>query len=140
MSKIPNIGVYEVLQSYPDDIRGKLFELRKMIYQTATRNPVIGEITETLKWGEPAYLTNETKSGSTIRLGWKPSQEAYYMMHFNCQTTLIDRFKRRYADLFRYDKNRSLVFHVNDVIIEQALCDCIEQALTYHLLKSQNDI
>jgi hypothetical protein len=31
--------------------------------------PGVGALHETLKWGQPAYLTPETRSGTTLRLG-----------------------------------------------------------------------
>jgi hypothetical protein len=47
-----------------------LLALRRVIFATAAATPGVGVLTETLKWGEPAHVTAETASGSTIRLGW----------------------------------------------------------------------
>ena len=63
-------SVAEVIKCYPDEIQLKILDIRKLIFELASDDKRIGRITETLKWNEPAYLTDETKSGSTIRLAW----------------------------------------------------------------------
>ena len=50
----------------------RLMTLRALIFDVAAKTDGVGALDETLKWGEPAYLTR-SKSGSTIRLGWKAS-------------------------------------------------------------------
>ena len=35
--------------------------LRQLIFETAAATEVVGELEETLKWGEPSYLTPKTK-------------------------------------------------------------------------------
>ena len=69
--------VREVYSSYPAVHKEKLLLLRELIFSIAKQNPEIDEIEETLKCGEPSYLT-KNKSGSTIRLTWhkKDTQSA----------------------------------------------------------------
>ena len=86
MKPFKNPKVAEIFKSYPPNARRKLMALRELIFITAAAAEGVGEIEETLKWGEPAYITTKTKSGSTIRLGWKPSNPGQYAMYFNCQT------------------------------------------------------
>src|SRR5688572_2535928 len=62
--------VQTAFQAFPPEVRHRLAEVRAMILDVAVDDPRIGTVTETLKWGEPAYLTKATGSGSTIRLGW----------------------------------------------------------------------
>ena len=57
---------------------------------------------ETLKWGEPAYLTEVTRSGSTIRLGWNRDATDDCAVLFNCRTTLVETFRERFPGAFRY--------------------------------------
>ncbi len=45
--------------------------LRQLVLDTAAALAEVGEVEETLKWGEPGYVT---KTGSIIRLGWKASR------------------------------------------------------------------
>jgi hypothetical protein len=62
--------------------------LRELIFDVAASTDGVGEIEETLRWGEPAYLTSQSKSGTTIRIGWKSSRPAEYAVFFHCQTDL----------------------------------------------------
>ena len=70
MVEIENWKVTEKFDSYPDHIRDRLLYLRRLILEAASELEDIGEIEETLKWGEPSYIT---KPGSTIRIDWKKS-------------------------------------------------------------------
>ena len=106
--------------------------LRKIILETAANTAEVGEIEETLKWGEPAYLTSQSGSGSTIRIDWKRSRPEEYAMYFNCKTNLVDTFRTMFPKDFKYEGNRALVFEANAPIPTDALRFCIAAALTYH--------
>ena len=128
--------VKKKFQSYPDAVRPKIEFLRQQIIDVASTLDGVGTIEETLKWGEPSYLTPVTKSGTTIRIDWKPKDPDHYSMYFNCKTTLVDTFKSLFPDTFRYQGNRAIVFGLNDKIPEQELRLCIAMALRYHLDKA----
>lgn len=130
-----NFEVENTFNSYPLNFRKKLLFLRQLIFDTAQKINCVGSLEETLKWGEPSYLTSQTKCGTTIRLAWKKSRPNQYAIYFNCKTTLIDTFKEIYGDLFRYVDNRSIIFYEDDPIPLKQLSDCIAMALTYHLGK-----
>lgn len=132
MSAIENIKVEEVFKQYPTHIQSKLLILRQFILDTAKETESVDHVEETLKWGEPSYIT---KKGSTIRLGWKQSSPDQYAMYFNCNTKLIDTFKEVYSDVFSYEGNRAIVFAVNDEIPVNEVKQCIALALTYHTRK-----
>jgi hypothetical protein len=127
-----NSDVAAIIDSYPKNIRSKLLFLRKLIYETASAIKEVGEIEETLKWGEPSYLTPKTKSGSTVRIAWKESQAQYYSIFFKCTADLVPAFKEQFPEKFRYGGNRSIDFHVEDEVPVEALKRCIAMALTYH--------
>ena len=124
-------AVAEVVAAYPPKIRTAVKKLRKLILQTAARTEGVGAITETLKWGEPAYLTNESRSGSTIRMGWKSARPGEYAMYFNCRTNLVDTFRTLFPEL-AFDGNRALIFQIGAELPEEPLRVCIAAALTYH--------
>ena len=109
--------------------------LRQLIFEVAADTEGVGELTETLKWGQPSYLTENTKSGSTIRIGKEKKTEGDYAIYFKCQTSLVSTFKDRYKSQFRYEGNRAIVFRQNDKIPVNELRQCIAMALTYHLRK-----
>ncbi len=103
-------------QSHPAHVRPKIAFLRELILDVASHCEGVGELEETLKWGEPAFLTPETKSGTTIRIDWKDKKPDQYSMYFNCRTTLIDSFKSLFPQAFQYEGNRAIVFGLNDVV------------------------
>ncbi len=126
-----------MFQAYPKAMRARLMFLRQLIFDTAAQTDGVGELQETLKWGEPAYLTPQTKSGSTIRIDWKKSAATQYAMFFHCQTTLVETFRSLFPNDFKFEGNRSLVFDKDDEIPVDALRYCIAMALTYHLKKAK---
>lgn len=133
MSEFKNKEVEKVFNNYPEEIREKLMLLRKLVLEIAEETDGIKLLEETLKWGEPSYLA---KGGSTIRMGWKKSNPAHYAMYFNCNTKLVDTFKERYKDKFKYEGNRAIVFHKNEIIPTNEVKQCILLALTYHSIKN----
>ena len=132
MVEIENYGAAEKFGTYPDKIRKKLLFLRKLILDTASELNDIDHVEETLKWGEPSYVT---KSGSTIRIDWKESSPKQYAMYFNCRTKLVETFKELYVDRFKFEGNRAIVFGENDEIPVNELKHCISLSLTYHRIK-----
>jgi len=141
MSKPKNTAnpeVAAVFDCYPEDIKSKLMLLRQLVLDVAAGTEGVGELEETLKWGQPSYLTSQTGSGSTIRIDRVASRVDEYAMYFHCQTTLVDTFKEMYRDRFRFEGNRSIIFHVKDRLPVDELRHCISIALTYHLDKKRN--
>ena len=135
MKAVTDVAVARKFASYPPKVRRKLLVLRRLILETAATTEGVGALQETLKWGEPAYVTAQTGSGSTVRIDWKKSDPAHYAMYFNCQTSLVATFRATFLDDFTYEGNRALVFDVNKAIPLRALKFCIAASLTYHLAK-----
>lgn len=132
MDKFNNPEVEEVFKSYPDNIRIKMLFLRQLVLETAKELDSVKIVEETIKWGEPSYLT---KSGSTIRMDWKKSKPEKYAMYFHCKTKLVDTFKELYKDKFEFDGNRAIIFNTNDRVPVNELKHCISLSLTYHDIK-----
>lgn len=132
MTPFTNHAVEQAFEAYPADARVALLALRELIFHTAATTEGVGAIEETLKWGEPAYLTSQSKSGSTVRLGWKKSAPQQVAMYFNCQATLVETFKTMFPRDFKFEGNRALVWRCSDVVASEALGFCIAMALTYH--------
>ncbi|AXQ27190.1 DUF1801 domain-containing protein [Solimonas sp. K1W22B-7] len=132
MKPFANPAVKEAFQAFPPDMRRKLLALRERVFRTAAATPGVGELEETLKWGEPAYVTR-SGSGSTIRLGWKKARPGEYALYFNCRTTLVSSFRALYPRDFRFEGNRALVFMPDEELPQEALASCITMALSYRL-------
>ena len=132
MPPLENSAVAQVFAGYPPKIRRKLLALRELIFDVAAATEGVGLLEESLKWGEPAYVTTQSKSGSTIRLGWKKSNPAQYAIYFNCQTNLVESFRTLFPGEFKFEGNRAIVFDDDQVVPRDAVCFCIAAALSYH--------
>jgi hypothetical protein len=125
--------VESTFTTYPPKAKEKVAYLRKLILEVAEEIG-INDLQETLKWGEPSYLT---KHGSTIRIDWKEKKPDQYAMYFKCTSKLIPSFQLAYGDLFNYETTRAIVFKLDDEVPEKELKQCIKAALRYHKVKNQ---
>lgn len=125
--------VASAFAGYPEPIRADLLRLRRLVLDSAAELEHVGPIEETLRWGQPSYLTTTSMSGSTIRLAPAPVDSHYdYGMYFICRTNLIESFKHMFGDKFTYEGTRGILFEVDQVIPEEELKECVAIALTYH--------
>jgi hypothetical protein len=128
-------AVEAAFAAYPKPLKPKLLALRRLILDTARATRGVGALEETLKWGQPSYLTPETKSGSTIRIDQVKSAANQYAVYFHCQTNLVETFRELYPNEFSYGGNRCIILNADDDVPEAALRHCVALALTYHLGK-----
>lgn len=126
-----DLMVKQKFASYPSDVYFQLMTIRALIYSTAEQTG-IDDLQETLKWGEPSYIS---QMGSTIRLDWKAKSPECYCLYFNCKTTLVETFKEIYGDLFSYDGNRAIIFTLGSEVPIKALAHCISMSLRYKKIK-----
>ena len=127
-----NPEVETVFNNYPDSARTKMLFLRKLVIETAKEIDEISELEETLKWGEPSYLT---KTGSTIRMDWKSKFPDQYAMYFQCTSRLIETFKMIFKNTFEFEGKRAIVFGLENETPVEELKYCIKAALIYHKVK-----
>ena len=120
--------------SYSPVIKKKLTHLRKLIIDTAEELDSITEIEETLKWGEPSYLT---KKGSTIRMDWKEKTPDQYQIYFKCTSKLVPTFREVFRDSLNYENNRAIIIGMKEKVPEKKIKKCIAAALQYHLVKEK---
>ena len=129
----PNVKA--VFDSYPAKMRAALLTLRETILSTAAETDGVGKLTETLKWGEPAYLPVKPGIGTTIRINALKGSTERYAMFVNCQTTLVANFRELYGDVFEFEGKRALILNASKKLPDKALRHCIALALTYHARK-----
>jgi Domain of unknown function (DU1801) len=134
-ARLTDPAVDAVFSAYPKPVKAKLLALRRLIFDTAGNTEGVGVLEETLKWGQPSYLTPETKSGSTIRIDRLKSSANQYAVYFHCQTDLVETFRNLYPTELSYGGNRSIILNAEDAIPEPELRHCVALALTYHLNK-----
>lgn len=125
---------------YPAPVQAQLFQIRDLIFAVATETDGVGPLTEMLKWGEPAYLTDVSRSGTTIRLGVSRSAPDHCAVFVNCQTTLIGTFRAHFADDFAFEGNRALIIPNAGDFPREPLALCLRAALTYHRQKTSHKI
>ena len=131
----PLDGVADVFASCPKAARPYLDELRALVFETAASTPGAGALEETLKWGQPSYLTHRPKSGTTIRLGWSENGDTVSLF-VHCQTSLVDTWRAHYGDALTFIGNREIAIPTDQSLPRAALQHCIAMALTYHLRKT----
>ena len=131
-------AVDAVFNAYPKPLKSKLLALRRLILDTAKKTEGVGALEETLKWGQPSYLTTSTKSGSTIWLDRVKASADQVALYFHCRTDLVATFRELYPKALTYAGNRAIIFNADDDIPEAALRHCVALALTYHLNKRKS--
>ncbi len=124
--------VETIFANYPDFVRDKMQHLRNLVIETAEETEGVPLLEETLKWGEPSFVT---KNGSTLRMDWKEKAPDQYAMYFQCTSRLVDTFRLVFDHKFQYEGKRAIVFQLNQKVPELELKECIKAALTYHQVK-----
>jgi hypothetical protein len=100
--------------------RKTLLALRDIILETAAAHPAIGELDESLKWGEPAYRPKRALTGTTVRLGVAP-------------TSLLATYRDLYPGVFGFEGDRALIVPAGDTLPAEAVSHRVSLALTYHM-------
>ncbi|WP_417617321.1 DUF1801 domain-containing protein [Parasphingorhabdus sp.] len=124
-------------EGLPEALTEKLLRLRGLILDIASADPDIGPLEETLKWGQAAFLTSASGSGTTVRIHRHKQSAETYALYVHCQTDLIERYQQLYSETLTFDGKRAVVFDVNDELPVDAVRHCITMALTYHLRKAR---
>ena len=132
MKRFADPAVAAVFEAYPAAMRRRLLALRALVFDVAAKTEGVGRLTETLKWGQPSYLTEETKSGTTVRIDRLKNADGY-ALYVHCQSGLVSTFRALYPDTFRYEGKRALLFDTEEGLPLPALRHCIGLALTHHL-------
>jgi hypothetical protein len=136
MRRFGDARVAALFKAYPPSVRARLMALRELVFDTAARTAGVGPLTETLKWGQPSYLTEETGSGTTVRLDRLKGGDGY-AVYFHCQSGLVGQFRELYPDTFSYEGKRAIVFDAGDRLPARELRHCIALALTHHSRKKK---
>lgn len=136
MRRFGDSRVASLFKAYPPALRARLMALRELLLDTAARTAGVGRLTETLKWGQPSYLTEETGSGTTVRIDRLKAGDGY-AVYFHCQSGLIGQFRELYPDTFRFDGRRAIVFGTGDRVPARELRHCLALALTHHSRKKK---
>ena len=118
--------------AFPADIKPKMDALRALVHEVAEEMEMVNHLHETLKWGEPAFVT---KTGSTLRMDWKAKQPEQYAMYFQCTSQLVPTFRFVFGEEMTFEGNRAVTFSLNAELPKDKVKQCIAAALTYHKVK-----
>lgn len=124
--------VNDKFNSYPEHVQNVMTPLRELIIETAHTIKGLDYLEETLKWGEPSYIT---KHGSTLRMDWKTKSPNQYALYFQCTSKLVSTFRLVYKNMLSFEGNRAIVLKLNEELPSEILKDCIKTTLTYHKVK-----
>jgi len=129
---ISDSKVVVIFNKYPKHVKKQMLHLRKLVLETASEIEGLEKLEETLKWGEPSYIT---KHGSTIRMDWKEKNPEQCAVYFQCTSRLVTTFKTIYKNEFTFEGSRAIIFKLSDDIPVSELKHCFALALTYHKVK-----
>lgn len=130
-----DISIESVMAGYPPKLRPTMKKLRKLVREVANSNADVGELVETLKWGQPSFLPKRPRIGTTVRMDAVSEDPARVALYFHCQTTLVETFRELYSGTLSFEGNRAIVLDASRPLPEAELRHCIEMALTYHKAK-----
>jgi hypothetical protein len=136
MRRFSSSDVQSVFKAYPPALHTKLMALRELVFETAAGTEGVGPLTETLKWGQPSYLTEGTGSGTTVRIDRLRGADGY-AVYFHCQSDLVGQFRELYPATFRYEGKRAIVFAAADRVPVRELRHCLALAFTHHSRKKK---
>jgi len=146
---VQSAAVQSVYDGMTAHHRAAALALRSVIFEIAQDDPRIGRVEETLKWGQPAYLTHAPKSGTTLRIAEvKVSGKAGALgLYVPCSTTLISDFGAEFGGAYTRDGTRGIIFAAPEfgqgngpddapgsgAAVPDAIARFIHKALVYHL-------
>ncbi|MDN4502943.1 DUF1801 domain-containing protein [Alteromonadaceae bacterium BrNp21-10] len=126
-----SLMIDQKVENYPQNAQALLLKIRSVIYQLADKQQ-LGEVTEQLKWGELSY---SVKSGSPIRMDWKPQSPEQVAIYVHCGTSLVETYKELYPNELQYAGKRAIILTLNESVPWPIVEHCLTMALQYHRLK-----
>ncbi len=129
----PPQAITDAINQAPPDAQDGLWALRALILETAQHLPDVGRVEECLKWGQPAFTTPETKSGSTLRIGCP--KNGGFALYAHCQTNIISSYADAFRGLDTVEGNRAVHFTDITQIDPARHGRLVSHALRYHLTK-----
>ncbi len=120
--------IESVINEYPTHVKQYANQIYDIIYNVARKNN-LGNVEESLKWGEPSF---KVKGGSPIRFDWKANTPNNFYIFFICNTTLVETFRTLYSPVLEFQDNRAIVLDISKELPIDIIEDCINIAFNYH--------
>ncbi|MFT6452497.1 MAG: hypothetical protein ACJA06_001998 [Halocynthiibacter sp.] len=118
------------------DARPVLLDIRALLYETVKDHAQIGPVQEVLKWGQPSYLSQKARIGSTLRLGTS-KDDGRPTLYINCQSDLMEQIREIYPSQFHYAGARAVSLLGDLAEVREAVSHIILMVLTYHIRKAR---
>ena len=131
--KDPNVGA--VFDAHAPGVRKRSLALRELVFRTAAETEGCGTVIECLKWGQPAYLTERSKSGTAIPIDAVKDDSEACGIFAHCQTRLIPMLRDIYEGELDFEGNRAIRFAADRPPPEAIVKHCLTLALTYRVQK-----
>lgn len=116
---------------WPMEAQTSFARIREVILDAA-QNADIGPVTESLKWGQPAWRPERPRTGSTLRLNWSVDQPETIALFVDCKTTISAEMFAAYPDEFSYETNRAMRLQLGAEIPKSAIAHLAQVTFTYH--------
>ncbi len=129
MKSVPS-EISDVFASAPAHARERLLQMRNILFEAAEATGAT-PLTETLKWGQPAYLPPK-RIGTTLRLGWSEKQPEFCAAFVHCQTNLVSQFEILFPSEFTFQGTRAILTPLSKPLNELAFFKLASMVFTYH--------
>ena len=120
---------------WPDAAQSHALAIRTTCWQVADAART-GALTESLKWGQPAWRPVKPRMGSTLRLSWNATTPHRLDLFVDCKTDLAARITARCPDAFDSDGRRRLSVATDLPLPMDALRQLAQLTFTYHRAKA----
>ncbi len=124
----------DTIATWPPEARRLFGDIRALILATAT-GAQIGPVTESLKWGQPAWRPVRPRQGSTLRLMWQDNAPQTIALFVDCKTTLSATMQEIYPAEFQYENNRALRLSLERPLPLQAIDHLARLTFSYHRIR-----
>jgi len=110
----------------------RMQDLHALILKLGDETEGVGEIEQSVKWGQASFAAVRPKTGTPIRIDANAGAQTYSLF-VPCSTTLISSFRETHPDMFDYHGNREIRLDLNAPLPKAELSLFITAALTYYL-------
>ncbi|MBW4707951.1 DUF1801 domain-containing protein [Roseobacter sp. YSTF-M11] len=123
--------IQSVVRGWPRPAQSRFEEIRGIVHDAA-RRARIGDLVETTKWAQPAWLPARPRIGTTLRCDWHAGHPDTLGLFVHCQTSVVETMRTLYPTAFVYEGNRALRLSLTEEFPADAIDHCAFLTLTYH--------
>jgi len=129
--------ILDCIARWPDATQVHFSDLRRIAHDVAHAAD-IGHLSESLKWGQPAWRPARLRIGSTLRVDWSPAAPDRLMAFVDCKTDLAAQMSTRFPGQFHNDGRRALAFDLDVPVDRDAVWQLAHLTFTYHRTKRRS--